>query len=63
VSPFFRLNDDTQSDTGVCFDDEDDGTATPPLFPELETQINNAIQLLGGTVFPKLDWSAPKVLW
>lgn len=29
-------------------------------FPQLSEQIQNAIDLLGGIVFPKLNWSCPK---
>jgi len=30
-------------------------------FREFEKRINDAIEELGGSVFPKLNWSAPKV--
>ncbi|PWA66144.1 D123-like protein [Artemisia annua] len=32
----------------------------PPSFPELESQINQSIETLGGSIFPKLNWSSPK---
>ncbi|KAJ6733745.1 D123 PROTEIN [Salix koriyanagi] len=32
----------------------------PPSFPELELNIKESINTLGGAVFPKLNWSAPK---
>ncbi|XP_051141407.1 uncharacterized protein LOC127258566 isoform X3 [Andrographis paniculata] len=32
----------------------------PPSFPELETAVKASIESLGGAVFPKLNWSAPK---
>ena len=32
----------------------------PPSFPELELKIKESIESLGGAVFPKLNWSAPK---
>lgn len=32
-----------------------------PSFPEFETLLKNTIKRLGGQVFPKLNWSAPKV--
>ncbi|GKV32068.1 hypothetical protein SLEP1_g40699 [Rubroshorea leprosula] len=32
----------------------------PPSFPELEMEIKESIERLGGAVFPKLNWSAPK---
>lgn len=31
-----------------------------PSFPELELKIKESIETLGGAVFPKLNWSAPK---
>lgn len=34
--------------------------AEPPSFPEFETLLKNTIKRLGGQVFPKLNWSAPK---
>eukprot|EP00753_Platysulcus_tardus_P001436 PLAT11342.1.p1 GENE.PLAT11342.1~~PLAT11342.1.p1 ORF type:complete len:562 (-),score=241.02 PLAT11342.1:1426-3111(-) len=33
--------------------------AAPPSFPELEAEMQAAIDKLGGAVFPKLNWSAP----
>jgi len=32
-----------------------------PSFPSLEKQINSVIEEFNGNVFPKLNWSAPKV--
>ncbi|XP_065870515.1 uncharacterized protein [Euphorbia lathyris] len=29
-------------------------------FPELELKINETIEIIGGAVFPKLNWSSPK---
>ncbi|KAL8541481.1 hypothetical protein ACS0TY_002667 [Phlomoides rotata] len=40
--------------------DEADEPTPPPSFPELETEIKASIESLGGAVFPKLNWSAPK---
>ncbi|KAL3906686.1 MAG: hypothetical protein SGPRY_010458 [Prymnesium sp.] len=37
----------------------DDDSPGVPLFPELERAIGEAIEELGGAVFPKLNWSAP----
>ena len=44
-------------------DDDDAGSDDVPAarFPELHTSIEAAIARLGGAVFPKLNWSAPKV--
>ncbi|KAB1994972.1 hypothetical protein ERO13_D13G114400v2 [Gossypium hirsutum] len=33
---------------------------SPPSFPELELKIKESIETLGGAIFPKLNWSAPK---
>lgn len=40
--------------------DESEQTSPPPSFPELELQIKESIETLGGAVFPKLNWSSPK---
>ena len=40
--------------------DESEQPLPPPSFPELELQIKGSIESLGGAVFPKLNWSAPK---
>lgn len=32
-----------------------------PDFPEFEARVQEAINSLGGNVFPKLNWSAPRV--
>ncbi|KAE8689189.1 kinesin-4-like [Hibiscus syriacus] len=34
--------------------------SSPPSFPELELKIKESIEALGGAIFPKLNWSAPK---
>ena len=31
-----------------------------PSFPEFNAKLKDAISRLGGTVFPKLNWSAPR---
>lgn len=41
-------------------DSDSDGAEPAPSFPELEREIVDAIQDLGGAVLPKLNWSAPK---
>ena len=39
-------------------------TQIRPSFPALEKRITKAIKQLGGAVFPKLNWSAPRdVSW
>ncbi|XVE67521.1 hypothetical protein DITRI_Ditri08aG0167600 [Diplodiscus trichospermus] len=34
--------------------------SVPPSFPEFELKVKKSIEALGGAVFPKLNWSAPK---
>lgn len=41
-------------------EDESECHPRPPSFPELETKVKESIETLGGAVFPKLNWSAPK---
>uniref|UniRef100_A0A8C8FV92 Translation initiation factor eIF2 assembly protein n=1 Tax=Oncorhynchus tshawytscha TaxID=74940 RepID=A0A8C8FV92_ONCTS len=38
----------------------DDGTLVAPEFPEFNSKVLEAINTLGGCVFPKLNWSAPR---
>lgn len=42
--------------------EDDDHTDEPkaPSFPQLEAEVAASIEKLGGSVFPKLNWSAPK---
>ncbi|KAJ1420424.1 Cell division cycle protein [Sesbania bispinosa] len=40
--------------------DEAEEPSLPPSFPELELKVKESIESLGGAVFPKLNWSAPK---
>ncbi|KAL2248849.1 cell division cycle protein 123 homolog [Sesamum indicum] len=40
--------------------DEAEEPVPPPSFPEFEMEIKASIGSLGGAVFPKLNWSAPK---
>lgn len=41
-------------------DDDSDQPTSPPSFPDLESDVKHSISSLGGSVFPKLNWSAPK---
>lgn len=41
-------------------EDEAEESSPPPSFPELELQVKESVKLLGGAVFPKLNWSSPK---
>lgn len=43
----------------VSWDDEDEAEA--PSFPVLVEAIEKTISQLGGAVFPKLNWSSPRV--
>ncbi|KAH9610326.1 hypothetical protein KSS87_000324 [Heliosperma pusillum] len=40
--------------------DESEQPSPPPSFPELELNIKESIESLGGAVFPKLNWTSPK---
>uniref|UniRef100_A0A3P8U4S4 Translation initiation factor eIF2 assembly protein n=1 Tax=Amphiprion percula TaxID=161767 RepID=A0A3P8U4S4_AMPPE len=46
--------------TLVWSDDETTTTVTAPEFPEFTSKVLEAINALGGRVFPKLNWSAPR---
>lgn len=50
--------DDFQVSEGS--DDEAEPPSSLPSFPQLEIEIKQSIETLGGSVFPKLNWSAPK---
>ncbi|KAM7262545.1 hypothetical protein ACFE04_000228 [Oxalis oulophora] len=41
-------------------EDESEIPLPPPSFPELELKVKKSIEILGGAIFPKLNWSAPK---
>lgn len=51
---------DDSDDDDWGSEDGDDESATPPSFPDLESKMRQSIANLGGAVFPKLDWSAPR---
>jgi hypothetical protein len=54
------LEDDDDHDG----DSDDEATASPAMryaFPELDSQIRAAIDEYDGAVFPKLNFSSPKV--
>jgi len=54
-------DEDSEQWEAVQCDDGDAAADTPaPAFPDLEARISRAIARLGGTVFPKLNWSAPR---
>ncbi|KAM6437236.1 translation initiation factor eIF2 assembly protein [Liasis olivaceus] len=52
--------DDDEAEETVWSDDENTATLTAPEFPEFALKVEEAIHSLGGSVFPKLNWSAPR---
>uniref|UniRef100_A0A1J3GNU6 Cell division cycle protein 123-like protein n=1 Tax=Noccaea caerulescens TaxID=107243 RepID=A0A1J3GNU6_NOCCA len=50
--------DDFQVSEGS--DNEAEPPSKIPSFPQLEIEIKESIEALGGSIFPKLNWSAPK---
>ncbi|GAA57779.1 cell division cycle protein 123 homolog, partial [Clonorchis sinensis] len=51
-------SEDSDDDCEVWTDESE--TPERPEFPEFEAKVSDAIAQLGGCVFPKLNWSAPK---
>ncbi|KAI8904165.1 D123-domain-containing protein [Powellomyces hirtus] len=47
-------------ETGHADADEDGEEGPHPAFPDLQRQIEEIIDEMGGAVFPKLNWSSPK---
>lgn len=61
--PCTSSNADDESDSEEWQNREEDPdleTAEAPEFNDVETKIKEAVSDLGGSVFPKLNWSAPK---
>ena len=58
----FINNNEDEADSDEWSESEEDttATATAPVFEELTRKIEEAIESLGGAVFPKLNWSAPR---
>uniref|UniRef100_A0A674MEZ3 Translation initiation factor eIF2 assembly protein n=1 Tax=Takifugu rubripes TaxID=31033 RepID=A0A674MEZ3_TAKRU len=55
------LNGDLNAEEDIQWsDDETTTTVTAPEFPEFSSHVLEAINALGGSVFPKLNWSAPR---
>ncbi|XP_015685057.1 cell division cycle protein 123 homolog [Protobothrops mucrosquamatus] len=52
--------DEEEAEEAVWSDDENTATLTAPEFPEFSLKVEEAIHSLGGNVFPKLNWSAPR---
>ncbi|XP_062851382.1 translation initiation factor eIF2 assembly protein isoform X2 [Trichomycterus rosablanca] len=54
-------NSDSEEEADVQWsDDETTTVVTAPEFPEFNLKVQEAINALGGRVFPKLNWSAPQ---
>eukprot|EP00064_Thunnus_orientalis_P005707 superscaffoldBa00000571_g5721 len=54
-------NSDSDAEEDIQWsDDETTTTVTAPEFPEFTSKVLEAINALGGRVFPKLNWSAPR---
>ncbi|CAI5637378.1 unnamed protein product [Oreochromis niloticus] len=54
-------NSDSDAEEDIQWsDDETTTTVTAPEFPEFTSKVLEAINNLGGRVFPKLNWSAPR---
>ncbi|XP_017288044.1 cell division cycle protein 123 homolog isoform X2 [Kryptolebias marmoratus] len=61
TQPIQTTNSDSDAEEDVQWsDDETTTTATAPEFPEFTSKVLEAINSLGGSVFPKLNWSAPR---
>ncbi|XP_054911543.1 cell division cycle protein 123 homolog isoform X1 [Poeciliopsis prolifica] len=59
--PIQTNNSESDADEDVQWsDDETTAIATAPEFPEFASTVLEAINALGGCVFPKLNWSAPR---
>lgn len=58
LAPHDRHSDDDDEEEE---EEEEAAVSAPaPRFPALEAEVAGAIAALGGAVFPKLDWSAPR---
>ncbi|XP_071082456.1 translation initiation factor eIF2 assembly protein-like [Haliotis cracherodii] len=55
-----RPEDENDDDDDVDWGSGSAAVAVAPEFPEFERLVKKAIQKLGGRVFPKLNWSAPR---
>jgi len=60
---FLPIECDTdEAGTSASFEDEDDSeeTTVRPSFPDFCSAVREAINQLGGSVLPKLNWSSPR---
>ncbi|KAK7895969.1 hypothetical protein WMY93_021294 [Mugilogobius chulae] len=56
-----NINSDLDEEEDVQWsDDETTATVTAPEFPEFTSKVLESINALGGSVFPKLNWSSPR---
>uniref|UniRef100_A0A3B3S5J6 Translation initiation factor eIF2 assembly protein n=1 Tax=Paramormyrops kingsleyae TaxID=1676925 RepID=A0A3B3S5J6_9TELE len=56
-----QINNDSDEDEEIQWSDDETTTiVTAPEFPEFSSRVQEAINTLGGSVFPKLNWSAPQ---
>ncbi|TRY82961.1 hypothetical protein DNTS_009628 [Danionella cerebrum] len=53
-------NNEDSEEEDVQWTDDETTTVTAPEFPEFNIKVQEAINCLGGCVFPKLNWSAPR---
>ncbi|XP_018409222.1 PREDICTED: cell division cycle protein 123 homolog isoform X1 [Nanorana parkeri] len=53
-------SNDEEEDEVQWSDDENTATLTAPEFPEFSIKVQEAINSLGGSVYPKLNWSSPR---
>ncbi|XP_036373889.1 cell division cycle protein 123 homolog [Megalops cyprinoides] len=58
--PATNCNDSDLEEDIQWSDDETTTTVTAPEFPEFTSKVQEAINALGGRVFPKLNWSSPR---
>ncbi|XP_061524018.1 cell division cycle protein 123 homolog isoform X1 [Phycodurus eques] len=56
-----HINNDSDAEEDIQWsDDETTTTVTAPEFPEFTAKVLEAVNALGGRVFPKLNWSSPR---
>uniref|UniRef100_A0A6J0PPS3 Uncharacterized protein LOC109506461 n=2 Tax=Elaeis guineensis var. tenera TaxID=51953 RepID=A0A6J0PPS3_ELAGV len=60
IDPISLLDSETAFSSSSDNDTGEASAATAPSFPELEAVVGRSVTALGGTAFPKLNWSAPK---
>ncbi|XP_020594389.1 cell division cycle protein 123 homolog, partial [Phalaenopsis equestris] len=60
TSPSSLDSDPSSSLIEFDSDSDSDSENLAPSFPALESAVNQSISALGGSVFPKLNWSSPK---